>query len=233
MTLIAENISKRYLRKAGNTNILDAVRPLSLTLEPGSVTMLTGRSGSGKTTLLHMLAGLLPPDSGRVLLGGTDLYAGNDAARARLRARRIAVVPQARSLLDSLTVLENVLLPALLTGQKGALLPEADARARLSDLRILPLADERPAALSGGELRRAAVARALLQDAPVLLADEPTGDLDDESAQAVLRTLAAAAREDGKAVFIVTHESAAFPFADRLFRMDAGVLSPFAPSGAA
>ena len=126
MTLNAENLSRRYMRKTGQSNHFFAVRNVSLTLCPGEVTVLMGRSGSGKTTLLHMLSGLLTPTEGRVLLDGQDLYAMNDAALSRLRNQALAVVPQGRSAVDALTVLENVLLPGAMYG--GA--PDAGAARR-------------------------------------------------------------------------------------------------------
>ena len=228
MTLSAENLSRRYMRKTGQSNHFFAVRNVSLTLCPGEVTVLMGRSGSGKTTLLHMLSGLLTPTEGRVLLDGQDLYAMNDAALSRLRNQAMAVVPQGRSAVDALTVLENVLLPGAMYG--GA--PDAGAARRwLEALDIASLADARPAELSGGELRRMAIARALAQNSGILLADEPTGDLDDENTARVLNVLREAAKGQGRAVFIVSHDDAAIRFADRLFRMDAGqVLNESSPS---
>ncbi|MBQ3304444.1 MAG: ATP-binding cassette domain-containing protein, partial [Clostridia bacterium] len=155
MTLKAENLSKRYMRKTGQANYFYAVRGASLELRPGEVTVLMGRSGSGKTTLLHMLSGLLTPTEGRVMLGDTDLYALGDAALSKLRNDKIAVVPQGRSAIDSLTVLENVLLPGMMYTSGD----ENEARRWLEALDIAHLADARPAELSGGELRRMAIAR--------------------------------------------------------------------------
>ena len=222
MILQAETISKRYFRKSGVANTFEAVRPVSMELNAGEVTVLIGRSGSGKTTLLHMLAGLLTPTEGRVLLEGQDLYALPDAALSRLRGEKIAVVPQGRSCLDSLTVLENALLPGRIWAGRN---DRETALSWLEKLGIGHLADTRPAELSGGELRRAAIARALTQDARVLLADEPTGDLDDESTAAVLGILRDAAKAGGKAVFLVTHEDEALRYADRALRMDGGKLT--------
>ncbi len=221
MTLTAENISKRYFRKTGEANYFEAVKPLSLSLEPGRVTVLMGRSGSGKTTLLHMLSGLLTPDSGKIHLDGTDLYSLTDPALSRLRNEKIAVIPQGRSTVDSLTVLENILLPGMLLRQNR----DKQAEKWMEALGISQLASAMPRELSGGELRRAAIARALAQDSPVILADEPTGDLDDENTKLVLSLLQAAAKE-GKTVFLVTHESDALSYADNAYRMDSGVIAP-------
>ncbi|MBR6029741.1 MAG: ABC transporter ATP-binding protein [Clostridia bacterium] len=218
MALRADNISKQYFRKTGEANFFSAVSHVSLTLDPGTLTVLTGRSGSGKTTLLHMLSGLLPPSEGKVLLDGADLYAMSDADLSRLRNTGLSVIPQARSALETLTVLENVLLPGALYRRKDQ---RAEALHWLEKLGIGHLQDARPAALSGGELRRMAIARALTQDGEILLADEPTGDLDDENTALVLSTLRAAA-DAGKAVLLVTHEQDAKDYADCVYRMNEG-----------
>ena len=220
--LIANNLSKRYFRKNNHANYFYPVRAASLALYPGEVAVLTGRSGSGKTTLLHMLAGLLMPTEGEVLLDDVNLYALPDAALSRLRAEKISVVPQGRSAVDTLTVLENILLPARLRGMNG---DAAAARQWMKALNIANLTDARPAELSGGELRRMAIARALAQNAAILLADEPTGDLDDENTERVLEVFADAAHERGTAVLIVSHDSAALKIADKRFRMDGGALT--------
>ncbi len=219
--LKAESLSMRYFRKTGKANHFFAVHDVSLELHPGEVTLLTGRSGSGKTTLLHMLAGLLTPTEGKVWLGDTDLYALPDRDLSCLRREKIGVIPQSRSGIDTLTVLENVLLPAQLSGEKG---DEQTAMRWLEALGIANLKDTRPAELSGGELRRMAIARALAGSAEVILADEPTGDLDDENTAAALTLLCRAAEEDGKAVLLVTHDNEALRFGTRRFRMDGGRL---------
>ena len=224
MRIIAENISKRYFRKSGDANYFLAVRPLDLELRGGETAVLMGRSGSGKTTLLNMLCGLLAPSEGSVRIDDTDLYALNDKALSRLRGERIGVVPQGRSAIDTLTVLENILLPAQLYGWP---LPEKSARQWMEHLAIGSLADARPAELSGGELRRMAIVRALAQRPDFLFADEPTGDLDDENTVLVLSALRDYAHEQGKSVFIVSHESDALRYADRAFRMDGGQLESF------
>lgn len=222
MTLRAENLSRRYFRKTGQANHFFAVRDVSLAIKQGEVAVLMGRSGSGKTTLLHMLSGLLTPTEGKVWLDDTDLYALNDGALSKLRNAHFGVIPQGRSAIDTLTVLENLLLPAQLSGGRG----DAEAAKRWMDrLDIAHLADARPAELSGGELRRIAIARALAQDPAVILADEPTGDLDDENTRNVLAVLRDAAKVDGRAVLIVSHDDEAVRYADAVYRMDGGRLS--------
>ncbi|MBR3494717.1 MAG: ABC transporter ATP-binding protein [Clostridia bacterium] len=219
MTVKAEGVSRRYFRKTGTANYFDAVQPVSLEIAPGGMTVLTGRSGSGKTTLLNMLSGLLVPTGGKVWYDDTDLYALDDRALSRLRSERTGVVPQGRSAVDTLTVLENILLPARLYQRE---LPVEAAVRWMEKLGIAPLRDARPAELSGGELRRMAIVRALAQAPDVLFADEPTGDLDDENTRLVLSAFRDFAHEEKKAVFMVTHENDALLYADRVLRMDHG-----------
>ena len=227
MAVKAESIAKRYFRKTGGANYFYAVKPLTLEIEAGEVAVLTGRSGSGKTTLLNMLSGLLAPTEGRVWIDSTDMYSLDDRALSRLRGERIGVVPQGRSAIDTLTVLENILLPAKLYGRP---LPVEAASRWMERLDIANLRDARPAELSGGELRRMAIVRALAHSPDILFADEPTGDLDDENTRLVLSAFQAYARQQGKAVFIVTHENDAFHYADRLYRMDEGQIAPIPPA---
>ena len=221
MVLKAEQISKQYFRKTGGANYFYAVKPVSLMLEPGTITVLCGRSGSGKTTLLHMLAGLLKPTQGKIWLGDTELYSLSDRELSKQRNRFIGIVPQSRSVLDTLTVMENILLPAAIYESSG---PRDFAEEWIETLNIHHLKEVRAAELSGGELRRTAIARTLCMQPPVILADEPTGDLDDENTKLVFRCFRKAA-EKNAAVLIVSHETDALKFADHAFRMDGGVVT--------
>ncbi len=224
MQLQAENISRRYMRQSGASNFFLAVRDTSLELADGELIAVTGRSGSGKSTLLNLLAGLLEPTEGRVLWDGADIYQLTDAERSRLRNQRVGVIPQGHTGLHSLNVLENVMLPGLMyAGQAD----EARARELLAWVGIGHLAAAYPRELSGGELRRLAIARALLNQPGLLLADEPTGDLDDENTRLVLELLRRTA-DQGTAVFLVTHENEAAAYADRVYRMNEGLLTPLA-----
>ena len=220
--LEAQGIRKEFIRQGKGTNRLVAVQDTDLTLGAGELTVLMGRSGSGKSTLLNMLAGLLAPTAGRILLDGEDLYAMEDRALSRLRNARIGVIPQGQTALHSLTVLENVLLPVRMYDPKADAAPEA--LALLESLGIAELQQDKPAALSGGELRRMAIARAVIRRPQIILADEPTGDLDDENTAIVFDFLRESAR-NGAAVLVVTHEGDAVQYADRIFRMNAGVLT--------
>ena len=222
MRMRIENISKRFFRKTGSANYFYAVNPVNMEILDGEVAVLMGRSGSGKTTLLNMMSGLLAPTEGKVWLGDTDMYSLDDKTLSRMRNEKIGVVPQGRSAVGTLTLLENILLPAKLYNRS---LPAEAARQWMEKLGIAHLADAYPAELSGGELRRMAIVRALVQDPAVLFADEPTGDLDDENTSLVLSVLHAFAHDHKKAVFVVTHENDALHFADAVYNMNSGTIT--------
>lgn len=220
MQLRAENISRRYFRKHGEANFFEAVRPASLTLESGKITVLNGKSGSGKTTLLNMLAGLLIPSEGKVYLNEIDLYALEDKNLSRLRSEKIGVIPQGRSAVDTLSVYENILLPGLLYG--GTPRTE-EAENWMEALGISDLRNAMPAELSGGELRRMAIARTLTAGPEVILADEPTGDLDSDNTAAVLTAFQQTAKA-GKTILVVSHETDAEAYADQIYHMNHGTI---------
>ena len=220
--LTAEEISKEFTRVSKGTNRFTALQKTTVALESGRLVVLTGRSGRGKSTLLNILSGLIAPSTGRVSLGGeSDVYALPDSRLSKLRAEHIGVIPQGQTAIHSLTVEENILLPSTLFGDK----PDAAFAGELMErLGISQLAGVLPAELSGGELRRMAIARAAVRRPEIILADEPTGDLDDENTAIVfafLRELAA----DGSAVLVVTHEPSASDYADSVWSMSSGVLS--------
>ncbi|MBR2283887.1 MAG: ABC transporter ATP-binding protein [Ruminococcus sp.] len=222
----AEGISKEFIRESRGTNRFVAVKQTDLTLSSGELTVIRGRSGSGKSTLLNMLAGLTTPTSGRVLIDGMDIYTLPDKELSELRNRKTGVIPQGQSAIYSLTVMENILLPYTLYGKadEGA---EGYAEKLLEELGIAQLRNVMPGELSGGELRRMAIARALIRRPELILADEPTGDLDDENTEVVFNVLKnAAAGENGTpaAVLVITHENNAENYADNLLRMNAGQL---------
>ena len=175
-----------------------------LACEGGTALLITGPSGTGKTTLLHLLAGLLPPASGNVTVGGTSLPQLNTAAMDVFRGKNIGLVFQRSHFIDSLSVKENLLLPAALVKQPAS----RERLQQLADhLRIGGLLFKKPAQLSQGEQQRASIARALLQSPQVLLADEPTASLDDANCEAVARLLAEQSREQNAALLIVTHDN--------------------------
>ena len=224
MRIEAKGIRKDFIRKGRGTNIHTAVDECDLLLREGKVTVIRGRSGSGKSTLLNMLSGILKPDAGVVTYDKQDLYAMDDANLSAFRNRHIGYIPQGSSAISSLNILENILLPWSL--KKNQITKEQilkDAQELMEETAITHLATEKPAHLSGGELRRMAIARALLLRPEVVLADEPTGDLDDENTEIVFRMLQKTAKA-GVSVVIVTHEENAKEYADDMYRMDAGKL---------
>jgi ABC-type lipoprotein export system ATPase subunit len=217
--LRVENLTKIYRRNGQEVRALDG---FSLEVAAGEFVAVQGPSGCGKTTLLLVAGGLLRPDGGRVALGGQDPYALSAEARARWRATRVGFVFQQFHLVPYLTVLDNVLAPSLAAPSEGA---PARARGRVRvlvhHLGLAGRADPVPAELSTGERQRVALARALLNRPGLLLADEPTGNLDRASADVVLEHLAEFARGGG-GVLLVTHDPAAAQHAARVVRIEAG-----------
>ena len=222
MELRAESISQDFLRDSAREGYIVAVAEMDLCLSSGTVTAVMGRSGSGKSTLLHILGGLLPPVTGKVFVGATDLYALPEDARAELRSSSLGIVPQQLMSLRALTVRENVLLSALLYGREQGVSAHADAL--MERLGIASLAHVYPSELSGGELRRMMIARALAGTPQILLLDEPTGDLDAENTRRVLELVRETA-DAGTAVLLVTHEREAASYADVCYTMAEGRLT--------
>ena len=221
MIIEATGLTKEFARARGGKRLFTAVHPLDIGLEERQMTLVSGHSGSGKSTLANMLAGILTPTAGHVRLDGTDLYSLRDEELSRLRNERIGLVPQGHTALRALTVLDNVLLPSILYTKYEA--PVDRARELLDAVGLGDLADAAPTELSGGELRRMAIARALLMDPAVVIADEPTAGLDSANATAVL-TLLRDAADRGTAVLVVSHEAEAQRFADRSYVMEDGHL---------
>lgn len=221
MIIEATGLTKEFARARGGKRLFTAVHPLDIGLEERQLTLVSGHSGSGKSTLANMLAGILTPTAGHVRLDGTDLYSLRDEELSRLRNERIGLVPQGHTALRALTVLDNVLLPSILYTKDEA--PADRARELLAAVGLGDLADAAPTELSGGELRRMAIARALLMDPAIVIADEPTAGLDSVNATAAL-TLLRDAADRGAAVLVVSHEAEAQRFADRSYVMEDGHL---------
>jgi putative ABC transport system ATP-binding protein len=220
MILTADKISRSFLR---GSREFYAVKEADITLEGGKMTVLRGRSGSGKTTLLNILAGLQAPSSGKVIAdNAADLYSLDDRALSRFRNDHYGIVLQGQSAVATLTVLENILLPGTIYGRDDRIPDRAGEL--MERMGITHLKDAFPGELSGGEMRRMAIARALIRDPQVLFADEPTSDLDDDNRDTVFTILRNIA-DEGKAVFVVTHERSASEYSDDLYLMDAGVIS--------
>jgi ABC-type lipoprotein export system ATPase subunit len=207
-----ERVSKRY---SGGARDVQALEDVDLVVDEGELVALVGKSGSGKSTLLHLAGGLDVPDSGRVCLGDRDVGSLDIAERARLRRREIGFVFQFFHLIPTLTVLENVELPLLLDGAKRG----TRGRELLGRVGLADRADHLPGELSGGEMQRAAVARALVARPRLLLADEPTGNLDSSTGEDVLRLLREEVQEEGTALLMVTHDAEAASRADRVHRL--------------
>ena len=196
---------------------------INLSVAAGEAVAIMGPSGSGKSTLLNCLAGIALPSGGSVIVDGENLTAMPVSDRARLRLRRIGVVFQFGELLPELTVLENVSVPLRLQGRK-AKDATASARAMLGQLDVAGHADKHPSALSGGEIQRVGIARALAHAPAVVLADEPTGAVDEDNAVMIADLLIGAARDLGAAVVIATHDPQVAARGDRMYRLRSGEL---------
>ena len=220
--LSIEALRKRY--RLEGAMVLDG---LELQLQAGEFIAIMGESGAGKSTLLNIIAGLDRPDSGRVLLDGAELSALDDDASTRLRRARIGFIFQAFHILPYLTVLQNVVLPlellALSRSQR-----EPRALQWLERCGIAGLAHRYPRELSGGELQRIAIARALVHEPALVLADEPTGNLDAATAAQILALLRQQVHASGASAILITHSLAAAHSADRIWRLQAGRLEPLA-----
>lgn len=228
MILKAEKISKKYTRKTKNSNFFYAVSETDFELPENSLIEICGRSGSGKSTFLNMMCGILTPSSGKILIEEnenqqTDLYSMDDENLSLFRNKNFGVIPQGQSGLSSLTVLENVKLSALVYKDDSKELSQF-ALSLLEKVGIADLKNEFPQNLSGGEMRRMAIARALINKPKFIFADEPTSDLDDENTQNILSLLQSISKEN-VGVLLVTHETDAAKYADKVYKMDGGKLS--------
>lgn len=218
-TLRLEGVEKTYNR--GKPNQIEVLRGLDLSVARGEVVALVAPSGAGKSTLLH-IAGLLDtPDAGRVLLNGTDLTGKSDRQRTAARRNDLGFVYQFHHLLPEFSAAENIVLPQLANG-----VPARKAQARAADLLdrvgLKARADHRPAEMSGGEQQRVAFCRALANEPALLLADEPTGNLDPETSDRVFGVLMELVRETGLSALIATHNLELAARMDRVVRLDAG-----------
>jgi putative ABC transport system ATP-binding protein len=215
-----KGVSKTYYR---GDEKLDVLNNLDLSAPAGAFEALMGPSGSGKSTLLNLIAGLDQPTSGQIRVAGSDLTTMDDGARAKWRSNTIGFIFQTYNLMPVLTAAENVELPLLLTD-----LPAAERKKHaLTALRIVGLEDRAkhyPRQLSGGQEQRVAIARAVATDPKIIVADEPTGDLDRKSADEILELLVRLNKEFGKTIFMVTHDPAAAERASIIRRLDKGAL---------
>jgi putative ABC transport system ATP-binding protein len=201
--------------------VLTILQDVALTVLPGEAVAVVGSSGSGKSTLLGLLAGLDRPSDGSVVLDGVDLAALDEDGRARLRGERIGFVFQSFQLLPSFTALENVMLPLELAGQEGA---RESAEAVLERVGLTPRRHHYPSQLSGGEQQRVAIARAFVSQPKLLLADEPTGNLDRHTGERVIELLFSLNEAAGTTLILVTHDERVAEHCGRRLELEAGRL---------
>lgn len=218
--ITVKRLSKSYRSGSHLYHLFDG---LDLHLQQGEVVALVGASGSGKTTLLNLLSGIDTPDQGTVLLDGVDIHAKGEPQRTLIRRYKLGFVFQFFNLIPTLTVGENIALPMELTAVNPA-----DIQPRVSKLLqrvgLKNMQDRYPDSLSGGEQQRTAVARALSHQPKILLADEPTGNLDEHTGQSIMSLLTELARDQGTTMLIVTHSKAVAAAADRIFNLHLGEL---------
>ncbi len=222
----ARGVHKRYVGGDGGT--IDVLTGVDLDVAPGEAVSVIGQSGSGKSTLLHVLGGLDRPNAGEVRVGGAEMARLGEEALARTRAESIGFVFQFHHLLREFTALENVMMPLLIGGVARGRARER-ARELLSAVGLDARLAHKPAQLSGGEQQRVAVARALANRPLVLLADEPSGNLDPETAEKLHDQLFRVAREEGAALVLVTHDLGLAARADRVLRLLHGRLADARP----
>lgn len=219
--LQCDNLCKRYQEGSVQTDVL---RNVSFSVKPGEIMAIVGSSGSGKSTLLHLLGGLDTPTSGEVVFDGKSLNAMSSAAKAELRNRELGFIYQFHHLLPDFSALENVAMP-LLIGKTAKVGAQAKALAMLKAVDLDHRAVHRPAELSGGERQRVAIARALVNSPRLVMADEPTGNLDARNANAIFDLLGELNQTQGTAFLVVTHDLNLAKRIQRQMEMRDGILS--------
>lgn len=216
--LEAKKLVKEYKRHGVSFRAVD---DMDFAVDTGDFVMIEGESGSGKTTFLNLLTGLTEPTSGEVLIDGKPLKDIGDKELSKIRNQKIKYIPQGESLLSALTVRENILFPYTIGGLEK---PSYERLLEVSDkLGITDLLDEYPSELSGGEMRRATIARAVINRPSLIIADEPTGSLDSENTFKVMEIFKTIASE-GTAVIVVTHQKETLGYASRVYGMEQGSL---------
>ncbi|BDF57213.1 ABC transporter ATP-binding protein [Christensenellaceae bacterium] len=220
MLLKCEQVTRKYSR--GEKNFFTAVNKADFSIEAGDFVSIIGKSGSGKSTLLNMISGLLRPTSGRILLNDKEFWTEDEKQMAYVRNTSLGYIPQGLSLLANLTALDNVRLPYFLHKREG----DGTARAEmlLEKVGLKGRGGSYPSQLSGGEMKRVAIARALMNEPLLLLADEPTADIDEETTREVME-LFTEIRAEGSTILMATHELENVAYGNRVFRMSGGNLS--------
>lgn len=214
-------VTKKFPTASG---MFSALKNVSLTIPKGQLVSITGKSGSGKSTLLNIIAGIDKPTEGSVLINGIQVDKLSESALASWRGKNIGVVFQFFQLLPTLTILENVMLPMDFCDSYPKKERKDRALHLLEQVKIKEQADKLPSALSGGQQQRAAIARALANDPPLIIADEPTGNLDSQTAASIFELFAELTRT-GKTVIIVTHEKDFFSYFENTFAITDGVIT--------
>lgn len=214
------DLSKSYRRGSQTVTVLEQI---TFTIDDGEFLALMGPSGSGKSTLLNLIAGIDKPNSGSIEIGGVDIVALSEAELARWRALQVGFIFQFYNLIPVLTAFENVELPLLLTSMSRIQRRE-HVEAALEVVGLMDRKEHRPGELSGGQQQRVAIARALVTDPAILVADEPTGDLDRQSAEDILSLMEQLNRQYGKTIIMVTHDPRAAERARRLLHLEKGLL---------
>ena len=218
MVVKTENLSKTY--RTGETEVRALINA-GISVERGEAVAIIGSSGSGKSTLLHLLGGIDRPTEGKVFIEGEDIYAHDDETLALLRRRRIGFVFQMYNLMPQLNVYENVVLPLELDGR---IVDRPRVEALLENLGLAGKHKSLPGQLSGGQQQRVAIARALVTQPAILLADEPTGNLDSKTGAEVLNLLRESAQKLGQTMAIITHDEKVAQFCDRVLRIEDGAV---------
>ncbi len=215
-----QNIVKTYQT---NGNSYPVLRGITATVPSGSFVAVMGPSGSGKTTLLNVMSGFIRADSGSVILDGQNILTGSENELAEIRQSKLGFVFQDFMLLNGLTIRENIFLPQIIAGKPSNEM-ERNTEALLSLFGISQIADKYPAEVSGGQKQRTSIARALSNNPSIILADEPTGNLDSKSSGAVIDSFCSAKEKMGATIFMVTHDAFAASYADKVITLKDGVV---------
>ena len=215
-----EKVSKTYHSKGIDYPIL---KEITATIHDGEFVAIMGPSGSGKTTLLNVISGFISADGGKVILDGQDILTGEEDNLAEIRQHKLGFVFQDFMLLNGLTIRENIFLPQIIAGKQKSKM-EQNTKKLLSVFGIEEIAEKYPAEVSGGQKQRAYIARALSNNPSVILADEPTGNLDSKSSTAVIEAFLNAKEKMGATIFMVTHDAFAASYADKVIALKDGIV---------
>ena len=215
-----EKVSKTYHSKGIDYPVL---KEITATIHDGEFVAIMGPSGSGKTTLLNVISGFISADGGKVILDGQDILTGEENELAEIRQHKLGFVFQDFMLLNGLTIRENIFLPQIIAGKPKSQM-EQNTHTLLEVFGIEEIAEKYPAEVSGGQKQRASIARALSNNASIILADEPTGNLDSKSSTAVIEAFLNAKEKIGATIFMVTHDAFAASYADKVIALKDGIV---------